>query len=78
MLMLWSTICVELMLDKEQEVEEVPTTQEARTSQEFLTVRLTSTLVGVEPVAQAIVVYNLTKMQTRYFYIYIRPDLFDF
>ena len=44
------------MLDKAQEVEAVPTTLEARTSQEFHTVHLTSTLVGVGPVAQAVVV----------------------
>ena len=69
MLMLSSTICVELMLEKELELEAVTTTLEARTSQEFHSVHLTSTLVGVGPVAQAVVVLTRTMMQTRYMFI---------
>ena len=65
MLMLSSTTCVELMQGKEQELEAVTTTLEARISQEFLSVLLTSILVDVVHAALEVVVLIPTMMPTR-------------
>ena len=63
--MLSSTTCVELMQGKEQELEAVTTTLEARISQEFLSVHLTSILVDVVHAALEVVVLIPTMMPTR-------------